>query len=845
MDSMKKTVIGIAAHVDAGKTTLAEAMLYRTGAIRKAGRVDTGDTLLDFHEIEKSRGITVFASQAAFRFKDRDITILDTPGHVDFSAETERVLQVIDCAILVINACDGVQSHTVTLWNLLKSFNVPTVIFITKTDLERRTKEDIMTELCRELSDTCIDFSSNNLQRDDSVAMCSEDVLNEFLSKGSISNRKIRELVGGRLVFPCFFGSGLKMTGIDAFLRGLCDVLPDKTYPAEFGGRIFKVTYDKTGGKTAYLKVTGGVLKVKDMVKIAETEEKINEIRIYSGNKYNVAEKAEAGDLCAVTGLSKAESGMGLGFEADAAPPILEPMMSYRVVFPENTDPRVFLPKLRMIEEEEPSLHVSHNPITGDIHVTLMGEVQAEILKSLISERFQTDVEITNGHVLYKETIVDTVEGVGHYEPLRHYAEVHLIMTPGERGSGLVFESKCKEDVLSRNWQRLILEHLKEKQHIGVLTGAPITDIKITLVAGRAHLKHTEGGDFRQATYRAVRQGLMQANSMLLEPYYSFRLEVPLDQIGRAISDIKMRSGEFDAPCQTEETAILTGRAPVECLNDYATEVASYTSGKGKLRLVFTGYDKCHNSEEVVKKCRYNPESDTDNSPDSVFCAHGSGFTVKWNKVSEYMHIDSCLKKEKSPYDVTLNSRNFYIDDKELEAIMEKEFGPERTTQTLYRSVVRGEDEHNVLNFEARKKCVIVDGYNCIFSWEELKSLAEDNMDGARERLADILCNYSVFTGTEIVLVFDGYMVQGNRGETLNYHNIHVVYTKEHETGDVYIEKLISQIGKNYNVRIVTSDAMIQLTAARHGVIRVPSQEFEREIEDVRQQINLLLQGEK
>ena len=836
---MKKTVIGILAHVDAGKTTLAEAMLYKTGKLRRPGRVDNGDTMLDSHLLERSRGITIFAGQAVMKLGEYEATLLDTPGHVDFSAETERILQVLDIAVLVISGTDGVQSHTRTLWNLLRIYNIPTVIFVTKTDLARIGKAELMSELCSELSDCCVDFSASAHERDEAAAMCSEAAMESYLESGCVDDACLRSMVGGRQIFPCFFGSGLKLEGIDEFLAGLEKLIPQRSYGCEFGARVFKITHDKGGAKVTHLKVTGGALRVRDTVSYGDKSEKISAIRIYNGARFENVELTEAGGVCAVTGLSEARDGQGLGAEESGAEPILEPVMNYRVVLPEGVDAKTFLPKLRLLEEEDPMLRVTWDSHLQEINVRLMGEVQVEILKSLIADRFDIAVQIDNGRVLYKETIADSVEGVGHYEPLRHYAEVHLLLSPLPRGSGLQFSTRCSEDSLDRNWQRLILMHLAEKQHLGVLTGSPITDMKIVLAAGRAHIKHTEGGDFRQATYRAVRQGLMNAKSVLLEPCYSFYLEVPSEQIGRAISDIKLRFGTFSAPELHGELSAVSGTAPVTTMNNYAAEVAAYTGGRGRLRLTVSGYDVCHNTEQVVAEFGYDPEGDLENTPDSVFCAHGGGFGVKWDKVPEYMHLESCIKKDKIPYEAAPNTRNFHIDDKELEAIMEREFGPAKLTQTLYRPKPTYKEEHGGAPENAeRKKYVIVDGYNCVFAWKELKFLAETDISAARDRLADILCNYAAFTGSEVVLVFDAYMVAGGSGENFNYHNIHIVYTEERETGDVYIERLVSEIGKNENVRVVTSDGMIQLSAVRFGVLRVSAREFEREIEAVNEKIS-------
>ena len=841
---MRKIVVGILAHVDAGKTTLAEAMLYKAGTIRKIGRVDNGDTTLDTHTLEKERGITIFAGQSVFNIGDLEVTLLDTPGHVDFSAETERMLKVLDYAILVISGTDGVQAHTRTLWKLLKAYNIPTFVFVTKMDFARLPKEEILADLKGLCGECIIDFSSDNIdERNESIAVCDESLLEQYLETGEISNDYIKELIAKRLVAPCFFGSGLKTEGVDEFLEGLSQFIKVKTYSNEFSAKVFKISHDVKGERLTHLKITGGSLKVKETVSYNGKTEKINGIRVYSGQKFNTVDEMQAGGVCAVTGLTSLNCGDGLGNERPFGESYLEPVMNYRVVLPENCDAQTFLPKLRQLEAEDPQLHVSWNTYLQEIHVSLMGDIQTEILKGIISERFDIDVEIDSGRVLYKETIENTVEGVGHYEPLRHYAEVHLILEPLPRGSGIVLQSKCSEDYLDRNWQNLILMHLAEKEHLGVLTGSPITDIKITLAAGRAHLKHTEGGDFRQSTYRAVRQGLMQAKSVLLEPYYNFRLEVPTEQIGRAINDIRMKNGTFDSPEESGGVTILTGKAPVTCLNGYMSEVAAYTGGRGRLFLDVCGYDVCHNTEEVIENSKYSPESDLENTPDSVFCAHGAGFNVKWDKVPEYMHIESCLPQEKTPYEVTLNKRNFHIDDKELEAIMEREFGKDKHPYYRYsHNITPKKPVQAEYNPVQRKKYVIVDGYNVIFAWDELKKLADDNLENARQKLMDILCNYSAFTKCETVLVFDAYNVPGNKGKRFNYNNIRVVYTKERELGDNYIEKLISEIGKNENVRVVTSDNLIQLSAVRFGVLRVSAREFEREVKKVDEIIDELLQ---
>lgn len=836
---MKKAVIGILAHVDAGKTTLAEALLYKSGRLRSLGRVDKGSTALDTHALERERGITIFASQAVLKLGELEAALLDTPGHVDFSPETERTLSVLDYAVLVISGTDGVQAHTETLWSLLRLYNIPTFVFVTKMDYARRSRGELMAELEQALSADCADFGADESEISEKAALCDEKLLDKYLNGEKITDADLAGLIAQRKLFPCFFGSGLALTGIDEFLAALERLTVQKTMPAEFGASVFKISRDKDTRLT-HIKLTGGTLRVRDTVTVGKKSEKISGIRIYSGAKYETVDEVTAGTVCALCGLSATEPGMGLGFESGAPEPVLEPVMNYRINLPEGADPQTAMQKLRLLEEEEPQLKVTWNSFLQEIHVGLMGEVQAEILKSLVLEKYALAITVDGGRVQYKETIENTVEGVGHYEPLRHYAEVHVIMEPLPTGSGIVLDSMCSEDSLDRNWQRLILTHLAEKEHTGVLTGSPLTDVKITLAAGRAHLKHTEGGDFRQATYRAVRQGLMNARNVLLEPWYTFRLEVPFEQLGRAINDIRMKNGIFDVPDEAGALALITGRAPVATLNGYAAEVAAYTGGKGRLSLAVAGYDRCHNPDEVISNCGYDPERDVENTPDSVFCAHGGGFNVKWNKVSEYMHLGSCLKIE-PPYCPKVNHRNLHIDDKELEAIMEREFGPVR--YELYRPAAVKTDEPAAGEEQPeRKKWVIVDGYNVVFAWRDLKELAETDLSGARERLMHILCNYAAFTKNNVVLVFDAYKVPGGRGEHFDFHNIRVVYTKERELGDVYIEKLVSEIGKNDSVRVVSSDALIQLSAVRFGVLRESTAEFEREIDEVSANISEYLE---
>ncbi|MBE6939414.1 MAG: GTP-binding protein [Ruminococcaceae bacterium] len=836
---MKRAVIGILAHVDAGKTTLAEAMLYRAGQLRQLGRVDHGDTAMDTHQLERERGITIFASQAGFTVGELSVTLLDTPGHVDFSAETERTLRVLDYAVLVISGTEGVQAHTVTLWRLLQEYQVPTFVFVTKMDFARHSREELMAELRRELGDGCMDFSPGTEEdRMELLAMCREDLLETYLETGMVADGDVADLIAARQVFPCYFGSGLKLEGVDEFLQELERWSRANRYPEEFGARVFKISHDGQGNRLTHLKVTGGKLRVRDSVKTGEREEKVSQLRLYSGAKFSAAEEVVAGQVCAVLGLNDTHGGQGLGWESAAGEPLLEPVMNYRILLPEGCDARTMLPKLRLLEEEDPQLHISWKESLQEIHVSLMGQVQIEILRSLVSQRFGVEVEIDSGRVLYKETITDVVEGVGHYEPLRHYAEVHLLLEPLPLGSGLEFVSRCSEDLLDRNWQRLILTHLMEKPHLGVLTGSPATDLRITLAAGRAHLKHTEGGDFRQATYRAVRQGLMQAESVLLEPYYSFRLEIPVEQLGRAINDLRARHGTFDAPESMGTMSHLRGRAPVTALNGYAAELAAYTGGRGRLFCEVTGYDLCHNPEEVIAEIGYEAERDMENTPDSVFCAHGAGFTVKWDKVPEYMHLGSCLKREEPVYAPKVIHRNLHLDEKELEAIMEREFGPISRPQYSKPTTYTAASQPIAA---PRKRYVLVDGYNVIFAWPELKELAQVDLDAARERLIHVLGNWAAFTHNETVLVFDGYKVTGGLGEKYESRGIRVVFTKEKETADMYMERLVTEIGKNDQVRVVSSDSLIQLSVLRSGLLRVSAREFEEEVMSAHEEIRQML----
>lgn len=833
----RRVVIGITAHVDAGKTTLAEAMLYRTGRLRKLGRVDHGSAAMDSHLLERERGITIFSSQAELPIGDLEVTLLDTPGHVDFSAEMERTLSVLDYAILVISGVDGVQAHTRTLWRLLELYRVPTFLFVTKMDFGRRDRGQMMEHLRHELGEGCVDFTpADRERRMEQLATCREDALEAYLDTGMVPEELVWQLVRQRLVFPCWFGSGLKLEGIDEFLEGLARYVQPPVYPETFSARVFKISHDAQGKRLTHLKVTGGTLRVRDAVSYAGHQEKAAQLRIYSGGRFRAVDQVPAGGVCAVQGLTATCGGQGLGAEESGVRPVLEPVMRYRMALPPDCDSRTLLPQLRQLEEEDPQLRFTARG--GELHVSLMGRVQAEILRSLVAQRFGVEVELDRGRVLYKETIDAPVEGVGHYEPLRHYTEVHLLLEPLPQGSGLVLATRCPEDDLDRSWQRLIMTHLQEKTHLGVLTGSPVTDMKITLMSGQAHIKHTEGGDFRQATYRAVRQGLMQARSRLLEPYYAFRLEVPPEQLGRAISDVRLRSGNFDAPEEAGDMTLLRGRVPVTEFDDYAQEVASYTGGRGRLSLEPAGYGPCHNPDAVIAAADYDPEADLENTPDSVFCAHGGGFPVKWNRVAEYMHLPGCLEKPRDE-EAPARRRCIRLDDAELEAIMAREFGPVR--RPLYRAPEKRETLPDTGLREIGQRYYVVDGYNVIFDWDELHALADRDLSAARERLMDTLCGWAAFTHTQVVLVFDGYKVPGSLGEKLDYRGIHVVYTKERETGDMYIERFLQQVGKNDHVRVVTSDGLIQLSAVRTGVMRMSSAEFGRQVAEASDQIQAFI----
>lgn len=839
---MKKISLGILAHVDAGKTTLSESMLYTSGATRKLGRVDHKDAFLDTHTLEKSRGITIFSKQAVFTSGDTQFTLLDTPGHVDFSAEAERVLQVLDYAVLLISGTDGVQSHTETLWYLLKSYHVPVFVFVNKMDLSQSGKELIMAELQRRLDGACVDFSNADGGDFDSeaAALCDEEMMQEYLENGVISVEKIKAAIKKRRLFPCFFGSALKIKGVDEFLRCLSAYTVQSYYNEEFSASVFKITEDEQGNRLTHLKVTGGSLKVRSLI----GDEKINSIRIYSGTKFTTTDEAQAGTVCAVLGLSSAYTGQGLGAAADSPLPLLEPLFSYKIILPSHIDVYVGLAALRKLEEEDPQLRIVWNERMREIYLQLMGEIQLEILKSVISSRFGFDVEFGEGSISYRETIAAPVEGIGHYEPLRHYAEVHLLLEPLEQGSGLRFVTECREDKLDRNWQRLILTHLAEKKHLGVLTGSPITDMKITLVAGRAHLKHTEGGDFRQATYRAVRQGLMCAESVILEPWYRFQLKVPVDCTGRAMTDLQRMDAEFSSPEQNMNETVIEGSIPAAAVRGYQSEVTAYTKGKGRMTCIPDGYRPCRNPEEVIEKCGYNAEGDMDNPPDSVFCSHGAGFNVKWYDVPEYAHINTGLSGEpKTPETVQEKPLNEFrsqkATDKELMAIFERTYGKIKRDE---RSAMRTEHKKEPKPYKGTPvpigpEYILVDGYNIIFAWDRLKKLAEESLDLARTELISILCNFQGFRRCELIVVFDAYKVKGNRGEVEQVGGISVVYTKEAETADMYIEKATRRLGGKHKVRVATSDRLEQLIILGSGAIRVSATEFLREVEETEKTI--------
>lgn len=859
-EKMKKIVIGVLAHVDSGKTTLSEALLYQSGSIKKLGRVDHRDSYLDTFSLERDRGITIFSKQAVIKYKDTQFTLLDTPGHVDFSAETERTLQVLDYAVLVISATDGIQSHTRTLWKLLSKYNVPCFLFINKMDLNGADQERIMAELKAKFSDGCVDFGcSDEPEFYENIALCDEKLLNQYYENNTVEKEDIIHAVKNRKIFPCSFGSALKLNGVSEFLQCLYDYTDMPEYSDKFSAKVYKISEDK-GQRLTHLKITGGRLRVREILQSDKNHnaEKVNQIRIYSGEKFNTADEVSAGTICAVTGISFTRPGDGLGAEKNAGLPVLEPVFTYRMILPDGADTHTALEKMRILENEDPQLKVIWNERLGEIQVQLMGDIQLEILQSLLKERFGMHITFSKGNIIYKETISNTVEGIGHFEPLRHYAEVHLLMKPGKRDSGLIFKTDCKEDILDKNWQRLILTHLYEKMHIGVLTGSPITDMEITLVSGKAHPKHTEGGDFRQATYRAVRQGLRSAECLLLEPVYEFTLEVPAENVGRAMSDIQRMSGSFNVPETLGETSVISGTAPVSAMYDYARDVMQYTHGSGKLMCSLKGYEPCHNTAQVIEEIGYDCDGDTDNPCDSVFCSHGSGYIVRWNEVKSHMHLPGILSAPKNNLAVGnrqkvlssyRNRDDLFALDKELMQIFEQTYGPIKN-----RSNHRGQNHFTFTESTEKKKnktaplpryegteYLLVDGYNVIFSWDKLKALAQDNIDGARNALINILCNYQGYKKCEVILVFDAYKVKGNAREVEKVNNITIVYTKEAETADMYIEKASYKLAKNNKVRVVTSDALEQLIILAGGALRVSSREFLYEIQQTEEDIRNII----
>ena len=850
---IKHICAGLLAHVDAGKTTLSEAMLFTAGALRKMGRVDHADAFLDTDAQERERGITIFSKQARLVWEDCEITLLDTPGHVDFSGETERTLSVLDCAVLVISGTDGVQGHTRTLWRLLERYDVPTFLFVNKMDLPGADREARLAELRQRLSPGCADFTGQDWM--EQAATESEEALDRYLSTGELPPETVWPLLRERRLFPCFFGAALHAEGVEELLSGLVRYAPRTVYPEETAARVYKISRDSQGNRLTWLKVTGGALRVRQSISGHHAngepwEEKIHQIRLYSGEKFDTTEELEAGAVCAVAGLTGARIGDGLGAEKNASAPALESVFTYRVL-PVNADPHTVLQKLRILEEEDPLLHVSFDETLREIRVQLMGEVQMEILRQVVKDRFGLELTFDEGSLLYRETIASTVEGVGHYEPLRHYAEVHLLLEPGEPGSGLVFDSMCSTDALDLNWQRLILTHLQEKEHRGVLTGAPITDMRITLAAGRAHPKHTEGGDFRQATYRAVRQGLMRAESVLLEPWYDVRLELPTAYVGRAMTDLQRMGGRFEPPETVGEETILTGAAPVAELGQYQRELTAYTRGLGRLYCTLRGYEPCRNAQEVIAEIGYDPEHDTENTPDSVFCSHGAGFVVKWDQVPEHMHLESCLRPEKAPVSAPVPARRTAGSvgaalDKELQAIYERTYGPTKERAFVPASVRRERPagaKVKAAPVPAGPEYLLVDGYNIIYAWDELREVAEDHMDAARQLLMDLMSNFQGIRQCELILVFDAYRVPYHKEEILRYHNIHVVYTKEAETADAYIEKTAHAIAKDHRVRVATSDGLEQLIVLSQGALRVSASSFRMEVEQADEELHAILRA--
>ena len=844
--------IGLLAHVDAGKTTLAENLLYHTGAIRKMGRVDHQDAFLDNYELERARGITIFSKQAGFTLGEKEIVLLDTPGHVDFSAEMERTLRVLDYAVLIIGGTDGVSGHVETLWRLLRQYRIPVFLFINKMDQPGAEPAAILKEIQTRLDEKCIDFTKAQSREVffENLAVCDEAVLEAYLENGEISRDEIASLIARRKVFPCYFGSALKSQGIQEFLEGLEMYLDAPVYDSEFGAKVYKISRDEKGNRLTHMKITGGSLKVKQVVQGADWEEKADQIRIYAGAGFEAVKEACAGTVCAVTGLTRTNAGQGLGREQESEEPLLVPVLNYEIQLPPECDVHQMFLKLCQLEEEEPELHMVWNARLNEIHAQVMGEVQIEILKTMIQERYGISVEFGSGNIVYKETIQAPVEGIGHFEPLRHYAEVHLLLEPGEPGSGLEFDTSCSEDMLDKNWQRLILTHLEEKQHKGVLTGGDITDMKITLIAGRAHLKHTEGGDFRQATYRAVRQGLRKAKSVLLEPVYEYRLEVPSDLVGRAMTDIQKMHGSFQGPEIEGDMSVLTGSAPVITMRGYQTEVTAYTKGRGRLSCSLKGYEPCHNAQEVIEAAAYEPDGDMENPTGSVFCAHGAGFVVNWDEVDAYAHIQTDLELEKTEQGVVKpplpaapykSFEEIRLDQEELEEIFTRTYGPIRRERNAFqktsRTIIAPTSQGKQKPKQPEKEYLLVDGYNIIFAWEDLKELAKVNIEGARNKLMDILCNYQGYKKCTLILVFDAYKVEGGQGSVQKYHNIHVVYTKEAETADQYIEKTVHEIGRQYHVTVATSDALEQVIILGQGADRLSARNLLEEIQRMKEKI--------
>ena len=840
---MKNITVGITAHVDSGKTTLAEAMLYSAGEIRKLGRVDNGSSFLDTDSIERDRGITIFASQAELSAGDKHITLLDTPGHIDFSAETERTMRVMDCAILVISGTDGVQSHTSTLWKLLRKYEVPVFIFVNKMDLIGADRASILDKLRRQLSDGCTDFTVSADELSENAAACDEALMEEYLEKGALTDESIARAIAERKIFPCFFGSALKMDGVEDFLAALGRYTTEPERSAVFGAKVYKIAYDSKGTRLTHLKIMGGALHVRDEMTYTDAEGnevtgKVSSVRFYSGEKFRTADAAEAGEVCAVTGLDNTFAGQGIGCIRNSERAVLEPVMTYKIQFPSEKNAYDVLRDMRRLEDEDPQLHIVWNEQLREIHIQLMGAVQLEVLSRVISEKFGYEVTFGSGAVAYKETIAAEAEGVGHYEPLRHYAEVHLLMTPLPAGSGLQFGSDCSEDVLDRSWQRLILTHLEEKPHLGVLTGSPVTDMKITLASGKAHLKHTEGGDFRQATYRAVRQGLRTAGCVLLEPYYDYELEVPSEFVGRAIADLQHMSAEFSTPETAGDMSVIKGSAPVSELSGYQTELIGYTRGKGRLSCVNAGYRPCHNAEQVIAERAYDCDGDLENSADSVFCSHGAGYVVKWDEVPQHMHLPSCLTDSTAePEDAKQRRVQRFFEraasDEELMEIFERTYGKiERDPRRAFKRTKAESDYSKPVKLPDYEgpEYLLVDGYNIIFAWDELKKIADEDLDAARAELVKIMCNYQGYCGYEVIVVFDAYRVKGRHRDVERYYNINIVYTKESETADTYIERVSRELSRKHRVRVATSDGPEQMIIFGNGAMRISAAELEARV---------------